>query len=381
MGIQVVATGIGEAQAVASALLAQLRHQRLSLCVVFAPEQIDACGLARALRRQLPASARLIGVSTAGEIVASGYAEQQVQMVAFASDEFVVTTVLLAGTDDVALAEHARRIEHAYAALRQDAMPGGRMLALMYIDGLSLREEALGHAAQLVLGNVPVLGGSAGDALHFRRTWVLFEDEIHERAAVLALLSTRRPFALFKAQHFVRTTRRLVITGARPSERVVTEINGLPAAQEYARMVRVPVEELDARVFAAHPLVVRIGGTEYVRSLQRANPDHSLSFFCAIDEGLVLTLARPVNAVASIEQALSRVEDDLGEVPELILGCDCILRRLEFVGHHILAEVGQVLSQHRVIGFSSYGELYKGVHVNQTLTGIAFGSAPGQSTE
>ena len=45
-------------------------------------------------------------------------------------------------------------------------------------------------------------------------------------------------------------------------------------------------------VFATHPLVVRLGGAEYVRSIQKANPDGSLSFYCAIDEGLVLTLSR-----------------------------------------------------------------------------------------
>ena len=30
--------------------------------------------------------------------------------------------------------------------------------------------------------------------------------------------------------------------------------------------------------FAAYPVVVRIGGSEYVRSIQKVNPDHSLSF-------------------------------------------------------------------------------------------------------
>jgi hypothetical protein len=32
-------------------------------------------------------------------------------------------------------------------------------------------------------------------------------------------------------------------------------------------------------VFAAHPVVVRIGNADFVRSIQRVNPDGSLSFF------------------------------------------------------------------------------------------------------
>jgi hypothetical protein len=37
--------------------------------------------------------------------------------------------------------------------------------------------------------------------------------------------------------------------------------------------------------FAAHPLMVRAGGDYHVRSVQSANPDGSLTFYCAIDEG------------------------------------------------------------------------------------------------
>ena len=38
--------------------------------------------------------------------------------------------------------------------------------------------------------------------------------------------------------------------------------------------------------------------------------------------------------------------------------------------------VAEVLRDHLAVGFSTYGEQYGGVHVNQTLTGIAFGCAP-----
>jgi hypothetical protein len=34
-----------------------------------------------------------------------------------------------------------------------------------------------------------------------------------------------------------------------------------------------------------------------------------------------------------------------------------------------------------VIGFSSYGEQYRGMHVNQTFTGIAIGGAATETTE
>ena len=39
------------------------------------------------------------------------------------------------------------------------------------------------------------------------------------------------------------------------------------------------------------------------------------------------------------------------------------------------ASVGEEFCDNKAVGFSSYGEQYGGVHVNQTLTGIAFGVA------
>ena len=42
----------------------------------------------------------------------------------------------------------------------------------------------------------------------------------------------------------------------------------------------------------------------------------------------MLTVAEGVDLVQNLENLFSRLRDDIGE-PELILGCDCILRSLE----------------------------------------------------
>jgi hypothetical protein len=39
----------------------------------------------------------------------------------------------------------------------------------------------------------------------------------------------------------------------------------------------------------------------------------------------------------------------------------------------LVDRVEQVFRDNNTVGFSSYGEQYLGVHVNQTLTGIAIG--------
>jgi hypothetical protein len=92
-------------------------------------------------------------------------------------------------------------------------------------------------------------------------------------------------------------------------------------------------------------------------------------FFSAIDEGLVLTLAEPQDMVRHLETELGRLAVPVA--PEAILGCDCILRRMEAQEKQMTGPISRLLRQHGVVGFSTYGEQVNGMHVNQTMTGVA----------
>ncbi len=375
MAHPVVASSDAESAALAAnEIAAALGDDPFELVVAFFATTLDAAKLAAELRRCLPTRTRIIGCSTAGEIGPAGYQNQTLVVLALPASHFSAATTMLPLAPEFDLTACRQRVVAALAALDADAPENNATdsFALALVDGLSLREEAVGHAIQTLIGSIPLVGGSAGDALQFQRTWVIHEDTACEHGAVLAIVRSRLPLHVFKTQHFVRSSVRMVVTGARPEERIVTEINAMPAAQEYARLAGLPIENLDAMAFAAYPVLVRIGGTEHVRSIQKVNPDGSLSFFCAIDEGIVLSLAEGVDPVHNLDTLYAECVAEVGE-PEAILACDCILRRLEFQQRETIEEISDWLSQHRAIGFSTYGELFNGVHVNQTLTGIAFG--------
>ena len=246
--------------------------------------------------------------------------------------------------------------------------------ALMLIDGLSLREETVTRALQSALGQIPMVGGSAGDGLEFGKTHVYCHGSFHSDSAVVVLVTTRLPFMTFKTQHVISTDHRVVITGADSQHRLVTEIDGWPAADEYARLVGREVKSLDPGRFAARPMVVVIDGTDYVRSIQKANGDGSLTMFCAIEEGLVLRVARCGDLVEDLEHTFADLRAAIGQ-PQVVIGCDCILRKLEITQRGLADRVEAVFRNHNVIGFNCYGEQYRGVHINQTLTGIAIGAA------
>ena len=137
-------------------------------------------------------------------------------------------------------------------------------------------------------------------------------------------------------------------------------------------MVGLDVDKLTPLIFSAYPVVVKVGDEHYVRSIQKVNEDESLTFFCAIDEGIVLTVAQGVDMVDNLQALFADVRAKVGP-PQLVLGCDCILRHLEMDQKQLKDRIAPILIENNVIGFSTYGEQYNAMHVNQTFTGVAIG--------
>jgi hypothetical protein len=216
------------------------------------------------------------------------------------------------------------------------------------------------------------VGGSAGDDIKLKETHVYANGEFYSDAALFIMCETVLPFVQIKTQHFTASDNRLVITKATPENRIVQEINGLPAAQEYARIVGVDAADINPDVFSTYPVMLQLGGKYYVRSIQKVNEDGSLRFFCAIDEGLVLRVASGENLVENLDDAFNRVREELPDI-KLTIGFDCILRLLEVKQKNLGKEVNEIFKKNRVIGFNTYGEQFNSVHVNQTFTGIVLG--------
>jgi hypothetical protein len=193
----------------------------------------------------------------------------------------------------------------------------------------------------------------------------------HSNAAVLLLIETDLPFTGIGFDHFLPAETQLVITDADPDARRVFEINGAPAAAEYARLVGCAVEDLSPRIFAENPLMVEYRNQHYVRAISDADASGTLSFLAAIDDGLVMRLGQGQEILETLRAGLD-IRDARGGRPDFILGFDCVLRRLEIEQKQLAQKVSEILRDERVLGFNTYGEQQGGVHMNQTFVGVAF---------
>lgn len=362
-----------DARAAVAELDEQIRQVEMALVVFFCSSAYDLAVLAEEMNRRF-VGVLVVGCTTAGEIGSAGYVSGSLSGMSFPGDACTAAAGRLDRLQDFEISGGRALAQHLLQELetRAPSANAGNTFGLLLIDGLSMREEPVTHALQDGLGGISLIGGSAGDDLKFERTWVFHNGAFHTDSAVLVLLSTRFPFRVLRNQHFVADGERLVVTEADAARRIVNEINGLPAVDEYARAIGVTAVSLSPPDFATSPVVVMIDGTDYVRSIQHANPDGSLTFYCAIDEGVVLRVAHGHSLLANLESTLGGLRQELGEFQAMLV-CDCILRNLEASREGQKEAVGEVFRRNSAVGFSTYGEQYGGVHVNQTLTAIAIG--------
>jgi hypothetical protein len=346
-------------------------HQHI--IAYFSPDY-DAEALFAALTVAFP-DIPISGCSTSGAITPGGMVDEGVLLIAFPIHGFAVHSGVIENVSEFGVqgaTEIARRLMNRLSAdeRRKPAF------AMLLVDGTSNNEESIVAAVHWAIEHVPLVGGSAGDGLTFRGALVVHDGRVMSDAAVLLLVETDIPFRVFKTQNFDPTPIKLVVTAADTERRIVRELNAEPAAREYASAIGLLPDDLGPFSFASYPLVVKVGGDYYCRSIRSMNEDGSLSFFCAIDEGLVFTVARPQDMLRATEEVLEEISQEIGGI-DLVIGFDCVLRRLDAENRQIRHQMDELYRRFGVVGFHSYGEQFNAMHLNQTLTGIAFGKETG----
>ena len=372
-GVITATSSATDVELVAQELARQLIHPHLGFVLFFCSAAYDLQRLGEALDSYF-GGINLVGCTSAGEITPNGYGRGCVSAVGFDHRSFSIASGLIDEMERFSLIDAQQLVERLVKDCRTNELASikGHSFALTLLDGLSSREEVVLGALSAALGSIPHFGGSAGDDNHLTHTHVYYGGEFHTGAAVVVLFNTWLDFEVFSTHHIQPCAEKLVVTRADSASRRVYELNAAPAAQEYAELIGVPLEALNHRLFAAHPLAVRISEQYYVRSIQRVNEDLSLSFYCAVENGIVLTAMRPGPLLPNLEEVFAGLRERLGPLL-LTIGCDCFLRRLEIEDQGGVEPVSAFLRNQPVIGFNTYGEQFNGMHINQTFTGVAIG--------
>jgi hypothetical protein len=363
--------------AAAADIIAQLPRSLNGFTVLFCSAHYDLGKLGRALHAR--GLSRVVAATTSRAIGRDGYLSEGITGFFLPASRFKVADALIESTASFGLPEARELVRSLRARLqrgRNSRLPN--LFAMLLVDAEPRCEERLIATIGTELGGVPIAGGSAGD-VYFNPAGqrpgaprILQGRRALRGAAVLTVVACEDPVIALSHHNFIPGRKRYVITAADPERRLVHEINGENALKVYTEACGLKGRRHTAGAFAPYPFMLRIGERHFARGMQRIYAGGTIEFACAMEPGLVVTIARPTDMVMRLREMFVSMKATLGK-PELVIGFDCAARTACMEQSGLTGPITALLVNHGVVGFSTLGEQFNTIHANNSFTclGIA----------
>jgi hypothetical protein len=357
-------------RAAAAAIAAQIPADGFT--VLFSTAHYDLGKLGRALKAL--GRTRVVAAETSRAIGREGFLSAGITGFHLPGGRFKVADALIDSTAQFGLPD-ARALVRALRARiqrgRDASLP--HLFGMLLVDAAPRGEERLIATLGTELGGVPIAGGSAGD-VYFnpagqrpRAPRILHRGRALRGAAVFCLIASQQPVLALSHHHYIPGRRRFVITEADPERRLVHEINGHNALKVYTAACRQKPGPHTAEDFAPYPLMMRLGDQYFARGMQRVYPNGTIEFACAMEPGLVVTVARPADMVSRLREMFANLKAGIGRT-ELVIGFDCAARTAYMEQRGLTAPIAALFESHGVVGFSTLGEQFNTIHANNSFT-------------
>ncbi|MFZ3088671.1 MAG: FIST N-terminal domain-containing protein [Methylotenera sp.] len=331
--------------------------------------------LQNTLKERYP-TAQIIGCSTSGEITASGVFDDSLQITAILWEKTIqrVTHTKMTGMQN--------SFETA-ASLAKQLKSDSLKAVLVYSDGLNVNGSELLEGFKSVLGEIPVMGGMAGDGFNFSKTVQLFNDSITDGLVIAVGLY---------GNHLVAATG--VGRGWKPygpprkvtksEKNIVLELDGKPALPLYNLYIGShSAKDLPGSGLKFPFAIIEEGkrDIEKIRTLLAIDPkNNSLTFAGNVDEGETVRFCQATHdrLVEGAGDAAHLVADNTNLNQNGLAVCVSCVGRKGVMADLVADEVKlvqQILgNQTAITGFYSYGEFAPrpdtsdSVLHNQTMT-------------
>ena len=324
-------------------------------------------------------TAQVIGCTTSGEISPNGVFDDSIQITAI---QWEKTVQRVAQTKMTGMQSSFEAAAGLAKQLKADSL----RTVLVISDGLNVNGSELLKGFQSVLGEIPIVGGLAGDGGAFVKTLQLFNDTVSDNQVIAvglygpALITASGALGGWKPYGPPRTV-------TKSEKNVVFEMDGKPALPLYRMYIGEAFSKGLPGTGLKFPLAVIEEGkrdVEKIRTLLAIDSkNNSLTFAGNVEEGETVRLCQTNHdrLVDGAGAAANLVMDGLSanktNQTGLALCVSCVGRKgvmAELVGDEIKL-VQQILGpQTSITGFYSYGELAPrpnttdSVLHNQTMT-------------
>ena len=334
--------------------------------------------LQSALKQRYP-TAQIIGCTTSGEISPNGVFDDSIQITAIQWQKVIQR---VAQSKSSNMQDSFETAVNLAKQLKADTL----RTVLVISDGLNVNGSELISGFQSILGDIPIIGGLAGDGGAFVKTLQLFNDTISDRMVIAvglygdALVTASGALGGWRPYGPPRKV-------TKSNKNIVYELDGKPALSLYQMYIGAAFSKGLPGSGLKFPLAVIEEGkrdVERIRTLLAIDPkENSLTFAGNVEEGITVRLCQTNHdrlvegAGAAANLVLDGLDAQKTNQPGLALCVSCVGRK-GVMAEQVVDEVKlvqQILgAQTSVAGFYSYGEIAPrpnttdSVLHNQTMT-------------
>lgn len=341
--------------------------------IFFATSDYDFEKLSNALYAKFP-NCEVIGTTTSGEITSEGYVQKSLVVTALSDTRTKASGYFIPNVNKFKISQ----IDSFVAAAKKIGINPGNpdchkdAFAFSFVNGLCNAEENLLALFYAIIHNEDFIlaGGSAGDDLKFKVTYVSYNGQITTEGAVILFFKTECKFKVINENLFTSTGKKLKITDADAKNRLVLSIDDENPRKRYAEVVGVPEERIgDATL--SHPLGRFLFGGFYISSIASFADDGTMSMYAKVNPGSIVEVLQKGDIEKIANETVDKIKSEI-ENPGCVILVNCILRTIFFQQNNLCEFMTDLYKKNFSVfcGFSSYGEQLGRINCNQTLVAI-----------
>jgi len=307
----------------------------------------------------LTPQAKIIGATTDGEIIDN-----------IVTNNKIVISVTAFEKSTLKVASHNANGDsfEAGVAIAKELIDKDTKVLFLFSDGLHTNGERFLNGVKSLSGDIPIVGGMAGDGAVFDTTYILSNDGVLSNGAVgVGVKSQELVIKTDYSFNWQEIGKTLTITKSKDNR--VYEIDNQSAVDIYAKYLGVDIAASLPAVGIEFPLIITRNGVKIARAVLVKEEDNSLVFAGNLNVGDKVKFGYG-NRPMILNESDSKATQFTSSGIESIFIYSCMARR-RFLEEAVSLELTPLAEIAPSSGFFTYGEFFKADNcelLNQTMT-------------
>ncbi|TDT69745.1 hypothetical protein EV215_1280 [Hypnocyclicus thermotrophus] len=318
----------------------------------------------------------IIGITTAGEVHnKAGIVKKSVTGIAFyESIEYIISRI--EDVKNLPILSRQQIINEFNKKNYLKSKYTNKEVGILFNEGLSGAEENVLSIINSIFKNkLEIIGGSGGDNCRFEKTFLSLNGELLNNTSLFLYLNfekTNFKIKTYKDVMYKKTDIKTRITKADFNNRIIYELDNKKASERYAELLGINENRLN-KYLQKHPLGRTVLDDIYISTVFSINADKSIKMYTKIPENITVNILEKKNPLDSQKIVLENIKKDFKKV-NMMFTVQCILTELNYRKNNIEKHfINNLANISDFSGFLSYGEQYKGIHLNQSIILLCIG--------